>query len=185
MLGGNGSVSRRVMGLFVDDPAMSVPSVRMFVLGILYHVRMFKRICVEGIIHIHIPDARLSCPNGVTTRVYFSSRWQHSMSNGACSLLFHWRYYMRKKTIAWFFIIGLVLAAVGSGINGAGMVASTKSVILTGVALTGIGAILLLVSWIGALVAIGKQSRWGWFVLVFLLSGIGELIYLIGGPALG
>lgn len=91
---------------------------------------------------------------------------------------------MRKKTIAWLLIIGLVLAAVGGGINGAGMVASTKGVILTGVVLSGIGIILSLVSWIGALVATGRQGRWGWFVLVLLLSGIGELIYLIGGPAL-
>lgn len=91
---------------------------------------------------------------------------------------------MRKKTITWLLIIGIVLAAVGGGINGAGMVASTKAVILTGVALSGIGIILGFVSWIGALVATGKQRRWGWFVLVFLLSGIGELIYLIGGPAL-
>jgi hypothetical protein len=91
---------------------------------------------------------------------------------------------MRKKTIAWLFIIGIVLAAVGGGINGAGMVASTKGIILTGVVLTGIGIILALVSWIGTLVATGRQGRWGWFVLVFLLSGIGELIYLIGGPGL-
>jgi hypothetical protein len=92
---------------------------------------------------------------------------------------------MRKKTIAWLFIIGFVLAALGGGINGAGMAASTKGAILTGVILTGLGVILGLISWIGALIATGKQHRWGWFVLVFLLSGIGELIYLIGGPALG
>jgi hypothetical protein len=92
---------------------------------------------------------------------------------------------MRKKTIAWLLISGLVLAAIGGGINGAGMMASTKEVILTGVVLSGIGIILGLVSWIGALVATGKQGRWGWFVLVLLLSGIGELIYLVGGPSVG
>jgi len=92
---------------------------------------------------------------------------------------------MRKKTIAWLLISGLVLAALGGGINGAGMMASTKEVILTGVVLSGIGIILSLVSWIGALVATGKQGRWGWFVLVLLLSGIGELIYLVGGPSVG
>ena len=92
---------------------------------------------------------------------------------------------MRKKTSVWLLISGLVLVAVGGGINGAGMVAATKGVILTGVVLSGIGIILGLASWIGALVATGKQGRWGWFVLVFLLFWIGELIYLIGGPALG
>ena len=92
---------------------------------------------------------------------------------------------MRKKTITWLFIVGIILVALGSAINGAGMVASTRPVVLTGVVLSGIGIILGLVSWVGALVAIGKQSRWGWFVLVLLLSWLGELIYLIGGPTLG
>lgn len=41
-----------------------------------------------------------------------------------------------------------------------------------------------MVGWIGALVATAKQNRWDWFVCVFLLSGLGELIYLIAGPGL-
>ena len=48
-----------------------------------------------------------------------------------------------------------------------------------------IGGIFSLVSWIGALVAVAKQSRWGWFVCIFLFSYIAELIYLIAGPAIG
>ena len=89
---------------------------------------------------------------------------------------------MRKRTIAWLLIIGVGLAIVGGGINGAGMAASTQGVILAGVILSGIGIILGFISWIGALVAAGRQGRWGWFVLVLLLSWIGELAYLIGGP---
>jgi hypothetical protein len=91
---------------------------------------------------------------------------------------------MRKKTIAWLFILGIVLAAIGGGINGAGMAASTRAIILTGFLLSVVGLLLGLISWIGALVATGRQGRWGWFVLVLLLNGLGELIYLIAGPAL-
>ena len=91
---------------------------------------------------------------------------------------------MRKRTIAWLFIIGIILASAGSGVNRTGMNSATMSVILTGVIISGIGAILGLISWIGALVATGRQGRWGWFVLVLLLFGLGELIYLLAGPSL-
>ena len=110
---------------------------------------------------------------------------------------------MRKKTIAIFFIIGLVVAIIGGilygvGIAGAISTATTNadgtvssvSAGMTGTALIGvvvlvIASIFSLIGWIGALVATAKQGRWGWFVAVFLLSGLGELIYLIAGPALG
>jgi hypothetical protein len=92
---------------------------------------------------------------------------------------------LSKKIIVRLFIVGIVLVALGIAINGAGMAASTKGVIFSGAALSAVGLIVGLVSWIGALVAIGKQGRWGWFILVLLLSWIGELIYLIGGPTLG
>lgn len=91
---------------------------------------------------------------------------------------------MRKRTIAWLYIIGIILAAAGGGVNGAGMAAQTMGVILTGVIISAIGIIVVLVSWIGALVATARQGRWGWFVLVLLLNGLGELIYLIAGPGL-
>lgn len=91
---------------------------------------------------------------------------------------------MRKRTITWLFIIGVALVVVGGGINGGGMATTMRGVILTGAAISAIGLLLLLVSWIGALVAIGRQGRWGWFVLVFIFSALGELIYLIAGPTL-
>ncbi|MEO7018765.1 MAG: hypothetical protein ABI234_01270 [Ktedonobacteraceae bacterium] len=77
---------------------------------------------------------------------------------------------MSKKTIALLFIIGIVVAIIGG-------------VALGGIVLF-IGGILSTISWIGALVAVGKQGRWGWFVCILLLSGLGELIYLIAGPGL-
>jgi hypothetical protein len=95
---------------------------------------------------------------------------------------------MRKKTIAILFIIGIVLSAIGGGLEGAGAAAMANGgssiLAILGGLLAGVGAICALISWIGALVATGKQGRWGWFVVVFILSGLGELIYLIAGPAL-
>lgn len=109
---------------------------------------------------------------------------------------------MRKKTIALLFVPGLILTIVGvslylSGIFSANaVIESTTSAQVAHaaalaalyapvpLALLGIGSILYIVSWIGALVATGKQGRWGWFVTVFLLSGLGQLIYLIAGPGL-
>lgn len=109
---------------------------------------------------------------------------------------------MRKKTIAIFFIIGLVLAVIGGIVYGAGIAGAVSSATvnadgsvsgvsagLAGTALLGvlvliIGGIFSFISWIGALIATGKQGRWGWFVTVFILTGLGNLIYLIAGPGL-
>mgnify|MGYP001277198170 CR=1 FL=1 len=104
---------------------------------------------------------------------------------------------MRKKTIALFYIIGIVLFIIGlvvAGIGAAssvnvaadGTVTSTGAVsplALVGAAIYVIGGILTAVSWIGALIATGKLGRWGWFVCLILFSGITILIYLIAGPS--
>lgn len=102
---------------------------------------------------------------------------------------------MRKKTIAWLFIPGVILAIIGYALYGvafasalsaanAGDVPQFGATFYLGLALAIIGGILAFISWIGALIATGKQGRWGWFVVVFLLNGLGELIYLIAGPGL-
>ena len=102
---------------------------------------------------------------------------------------------MRKKTIAWLFIPGIILTAIGYGLYISGLASALNSAGADGTAQLGatafvglglaiIGGLLTFISWIGALIATGKQGRWGWFVAVFLLSGLGELIYLIGGPGL-
>ena len=97
---------------------------------------------------------------------------------------------MRKKTIAWLFIIGIVLSAIGGGVSGAATAAVASggspnvALALVGTVFAVVGGIVAFISWIGALMATGKQSRWGWFVVVLLLLGLGELIYLIAGPGL-
>lgn len=91
---------------------------------------------------------------------------------------------MRKKTIAILFIISVVLFAVGYGIAIAGASASSAGMASGGLAIYGIGLVIYLVSWVGTLIATGKQGRWGWFVCTFLLSPIAELVYLFAGPGL-
>lgn len=91
---------------------------------------------------------------------------------------------MRKKTIVWLYVIGIIAIAVGEGVAFAAASSSSTALALVGSVLAFAGIILSLISWIGALVATGKQGRWGWFVCVFLLSGLGVLIYLIAGPGL-
>lgn len=109
---------------------------------------------------------------------------------------------MRKKTITLLFVPGLILAIVGVSMYLSGIFAANAIIQSTTdaqaahdaavaalsaplpLALLIIGIILSIVSWIGALAATGKQGRWGWFVTVFLLGSLGQLIYLIAGPGL-
>lgn len=45
-----------------------------------------------------------------------------------------------------------------------------------------LGGICTLIAWIGGLIKTAQISRWGWFVLVLLLSPLGSLIYGFAGP---
>jgi len=109
---------------------------------------------------------------------------------------------MRKKTIAIFFIISIVVAIIGialmvvggaSAVNdvnsaAAGTTATlssgTAGLLLVGYLVLAVAGIIGFVAWLGGLIATGKQNRWGWFVTVFILPGLGTLIYLIAGPGL-
>jgi hypothetical protein len=51
-----------------------------------------------------------------------------------------------------------------------------------GVAVAGIGSLLALIAWIGALIRTAQLGRWGWFICLLLLSGITMLIYIFAGP---
>ena len=106
---------------------------------------------------------------------------------------------MRKKTIAYLFVPGVILLIVGVilgvaavagavtvGANGAAQVGQVNGGMALGSSIAYlVGLILYAISWIGSLVATGKQGRWGWFVCIFLLSPIAELVYLFAGPGVG
>lgn len=53
-----------------------------------------------------------------------------------------------------------------------------------GALLVGIGGLLLLIAWIGALIRTAVLGRWGWFVFLLLFSGITMLIYIFAGPTM-
>lgn len=106
---------------------------------------------------------------------------------------------MRKKTIAYLYVPGVILVIIGVilavaavagsvsvGANGAAQIGQVNGGMALGSGIAyAIGVILLVISWIGALIATARQGRWGWFVCILLFSGIAELIYLIAGPGLG
>ena len=54
--------------------------------------------------------------------------------------------------------------------------------------IVGLASLVMLVMWIGALIALGQQHAWGWFVAVLVLQLIGlgilgMVVYAIAGPA--
>ncbi|HZO74347.1 MAG TPA: hypothetical protein VFB60_19245 [Ktedonobacteraceae bacterium] len=51
-------------------------------------------------------------------------------------------------------------------------------------AIAGLAGILAFVSWIGALVKTAQLARWGWFIVLLLLSwlAIPMLVYIFAGP---
>src|SRR5262249_8607303 len=86
-------------------------------------------------------------------------------------------------------ILGVVLGVLAVGgattdASGAVTGASASSGIfgLSARACYGMGSIVALIAWIGALIKTAQIGRWGWFVAVLLLSGLGTLIYGIAGP---
>lgn len=106
---------------------------------------------------------------------------------------------MRKKTIAILFIVGIIVSIIGSVLFTAGAASAVTvspdgvaqatgavnpGLFFGGIALLVIASIMTLISWIGALIATARLGRWGWFVCVLILTGLGELIYLIAGPSI-
>lgn len=51
-----------------------------------------------------------------------------------------------------------------------------------GVLLVGIGNLVALIAWIGALVRTARLGRWGWFVVLLIFNGVAMLIYIFAGP---
>ncbi len=82
---------------------------------------------------------------------------------------------------------GMAFAAAANCVsNASGSTAAVSTCAAGGVGISSIlmivGGLLTLVGWIMGLVKTAQIRRWGWFVLVLLLSPLGSLIYGIAGP---
>jgi asparagine N-glycosylation enzyme membrane subunit Stt3 len=108
---------------------------------------------------------------------------------------------MRKAVSRNLYLLALVLivgAAVLAALGMQGMTLSTlqnapstlstlssmnnPGLVLAGLAAVIVAGLLVLISWIGALVRTAQLGRWGWFVCLIVLSGITLLIYVFAGP---
>ena len=89
---------------------------------------------------------------------------------------------------AWLIYVIAVLALVMSARSTGGQGSSPASpALVLGYLVLGITGIVMLVMWIGALIKLGMQRAWGWFVgvLVLHLLGLGIIgmgAYAIAGP---
>ena len=95
---------------------------------------------------------------------------------------------MGKATILMFWVGGLIFAVIGGVLalqvplqELQGPPSLQSPVMIPGLLLI-IAGIANFIAWVGALVLAGRLGAWGWFVAVFLLGGLGLLIYLIFGP---
>jgi hypothetical protein len=92
----------------------------------------------------------------------------------------------RWYTGAWIVSVLVLIAMIMSG-RVAPESGSNPSGLLLGYVLLAVLGIVMLVMWIGALIRLGMQRTWGWFmgVLVLHLIGlgiIGMVAYAIAGP---
>jgi len=72
----------------------------------------------------------------------------------------------------------IAAAAAGSGTPAA----PNMGLLVPAIILLLVGGILGLIAWIGTLINLARQGRWGWFVLTILFSGISIIVYLIVNP---
>lgn len=97
---------------------------------------------------------------------------------------------MSRATVRKVFLLGLVLGIVGAVIAALTMhggQAQSSSVYAAGVALAGIGGLIVAISWILALISTAVLGRWGWFIVMLVLGLIGlmlimMIIYSFVGP---
>jgi hypothetical protein len=93
------------------------------------------------------------------------------------------RWYIGAWAIYMIALIALVMSSRSAGAQGS----SPSPALVFGYLVLGIAGILMLVMWIGALVKLGMQRAWGWFVglLVLHLLGlgiVGMVAYAVTGP---
>jgi hypothetical protein len=97
----------------------------------------------------------------------------------------------KRTTTRWYIGAWLLwaIALVGLGLvlrTGTGASSPPRAAVIP-YAVMGIAGVVMLVMWIGALVKLGTQSAWGWFVSVLVLhlvalGIIGMVAYAVAGP---
>src|ERR1700676_117258 len=73
-----------------------------------------------------------------------------------------------KKTIAFLYSLGLGLVITGALLNKSSQL--DVVLVIGGTAMSITGGILVMISWIGALLNSAKASRWGWAIFLFFLA---------------
>jgi hypothetical protein len=94
------------------------------------------------------------------------------------------RWYIGAWVVYVIAIVALAMSARAAGAQGAS--SPTPAMIFEYLVLAASG-IVMLVMWIGALVKLGSQRAWGWFIAVLLLhlvglGIVGMVAYAVAGP---
>lgn len=95
---------------------------------------------------------------------------------------------MGKATVLMFWVGGLIFTVIGImllvqvPLQEIQAPASLQSPVMIPGLLLIVASLANFIAWVGALVLAGRLGAWGWFVAVFVLGGLGLLIYLIFGP---
>lgn len=103
---------------------------------------------------------------------------------------------MNKRTITILSLVAIVLliaAFLGYGpvfatqlracqISPSSCTSTASGGVLIGFVLYLLGALAALLAWIMGLVRTARIGRWGWFLVVFLISPVGSLLYGLAGP---
>jgi hypothetical protein len=108
---------------------------------------------------------------------------------------------MNKRTITILSLVAIVLLVIAfvgfgpafatqlrscqSSINNpysTGCITSASRAVVIGFVLYLAGALAALAAWIMGLIKTAQISRWGWLVVVLLISPLGSLLYGLAGP---
>lgn len=84
---------------------------------------------------------------------------------------------MRRSVSRAIYLSGWALAMVGVGL----VIFIQPQPFRAALILVGMGAVLSIIAWIGALVQLARLRRWGWFAVVLLLN-IAMPVYIFEGP---
>lgn len=87
---------------------------------------------------------------------------------------------IRKQTIALFYPLGLTLVITGIFLKN--LPQPDAFLVVVGTVLSMAGGILVMISWIGALLNSVKMGRWGWVICLLFLALFALIVYLFAGP---